>query len=178
MTEDIYSKKTRTVHWILASLIFITFPLGIFMGRSEMSALKLSLYKVHIIIGTLIFIFAAYRLYLKFTEKDRPGEPEHLANYSRQIQKVTFPILYYFPLLLMVSGLTIIFTTGLFPVLTGSGDDIPAGIVDLTVGRSHLIGGLVLVLTAVTHFIGSTLYQLSKGELYARMGLNILKFNK
>jgi len=51
-----YTPTAKTFHWLIALLIFITLPLGIYMHELALSPIKIKLYSYHKWIGVSVFI--------------------------------------------------------------------------------------------------------------------------
>ncbi len=57
-----YSRPAIALHWLLAILIFSTFPLGVYMTGLDLSPLKLKLYSYHKWIGITALMLVLLRL--------------------------------------------------------------------------------------------------------------------
>jgi cytochrome b561 len=68
MTER-YTRTAITLHWLIALLIFTTFPLGIYMHDLPLSPDKLKLFSWHKWIGVTIFLLAVLRLTWRVTHR-------------------------------------------------------------------------------------------------------------
>jgi cytochrome b561 len=104
-----YSPKQIWLHWTIAILIFTQFVLheGI-VAQSE--ALEQSqsisptlLAQSHVVFGLLIFVFAALRVYLRFTQ-GAPATPDNEPVFLRFLAKATHVALYAVMLLMPISG--------------------------------------------------------------------------
>lgn len=57
-----YTKTAIALHWTIALLILVAFPLGVYMHELPLSPRKLQLYSYHKWIGISVLLFAAGRL--------------------------------------------------------------------------------------------------------------------
>lgn len=57
-----YTRTAIALHWAVALLIFVAFPLGIYMHDLPLSPQKLKLYAYHKWIGITVLLLAAARL--------------------------------------------------------------------------------------------------------------------
>lgn len=104
-----YSPKQIWLHWIIAILIVTQFVLheGI-VAQSEalekgQSISPTLLSQSHVVIGLLIFVFAALRVYLRFTQ-GAPAAPDNEPAFLRFLAKATHVALYAVMLLMPISG--------------------------------------------------------------------------
>jgi len=58
----LYTRTAVSLHWLIAILIFTTFPLGVYMHDLPLSPDKLRLYSWHKWIGVTIFLLAVVRV--------------------------------------------------------------------------------------------------------------------
>jgi cytochrome b561 len=57
-----YSRSAIALHWVIALLIFATFPLGLYMHQLPLSPEKLEYFSYHKWIGVTVFVLAIARL--------------------------------------------------------------------------------------------------------------------
>lgn len=63
MTNDIrYTTPAIVLHWLTAALIFLAFPLGVYMSDLHFSPLKLQLFSYHKWLGVTVFLLFVMRL--------------------------------------------------------------------------------------------------------------------
>ncbi|HXU92600.1 MAG TPA: cytochrome b [Gallionella sp.] len=67
-----YTRTAIGLHWLIALLIFSTFPLGLYMHDLPLSPLKLRLYSYHKWIGVSIFLLVVVRLSWRTTHRPPP----------------------------------------------------------------------------------------------------------
>jgi cytochrome b561 len=70
-----YSGPAIALHWLVAALLFLTVPLGLYMTGLPFSPQKLQLYAWHKWIGVTVFLLAAVRLAWRLTHRPPPHEP-------------------------------------------------------------------------------------------------------
>ena len=67
-----YTHTAITLHWAMALLIFITFPLGVYMHDLPLSPDKLRLYSYHKWIGVTLFLLVLLRILWRATHRPPP----------------------------------------------------------------------------------------------------------
>ena len=97
MTEK-YDKAQIALHWLIALLIFVTFPLGLYMADLKPSPTVLRLYSYHKWIGVTIFFLVALRLAWRATH----GVPGPIAGMPRW-QEIASKAIHHSLYLLMVA---------------------------------------------------------------------------
>lgn len=61
-TSGSYTRTAITLHWLVAVLIFSTFPLGVYMHELPLSPTKLQLYSYHKWLGVTVLLLVVARL--------------------------------------------------------------------------------------------------------------------
>jgi len=112
ITKDIYTstsikaeRYTRTamgLHWAIALLIFIAFPLGLYMHDLHLSPLKLKLYSWHKWIGITVFLLVVLRVFWRATH--RPPALPDIAQWQRIASHITHMLLYALIIAVPLSG--------------------------------------------------------------------------
>lgn len=69
---DRYTPTAIALHWIIALLIFVAFPLGVYMHDLPLSPHKLRLFSWHKWVGVTIFLLAVVRLLWRATHRPPP----------------------------------------------------------------------------------------------------------
>jgi cytochrome b561 len=64
-----YTHTAKSLHWLIALLIFAVFPLGLYMHDLKLSPLKLQLYSYHKWAGVIIFLLVIVRLVWRITHR-------------------------------------------------------------------------------------------------------------
>jgi cytochrome b561 len=90
----------RFLHWIVAALVFATWPLGLMIGFVK-DDVKLDFYLVHESLGFLVLWVMLLRLGLRMT---RPSPPRVASAIERLAAAVVHGMLYVFLVLMPVSG--------------------------------------------------------------------------
>ncbi|HQS82536.1 MAG TPA: cytochrome b [Thiobacillus sp.] len=98
-----YSTTAIALHWLVAMLIFATFPLGLYMVELPLSPGKLKLYSYHKWIGVTVFLLVAIRLGWRLTHRP-PALPGDIAAWQRRASAVAHGLLYALMAVIPVSG--------------------------------------------------------------------------
>jgi len=98
-----YSPPAIVLHWLLALLIFVTFPLGVYMHELPLSPDKLKLYSYHKWIGITILLLASLRVMWRVTHTP-PPLPDDMARWQRRASQVVHGLLYLLILAIPLSG--------------------------------------------------------------------------
>ena len=98
-----YSPPAIVLHWLLALLIFVTFPLGVYMHELPLSPDKLKLYSYHKWIGITILMLASLRVMWRVTHTP-PPLPDDMARWQRRTSQAVHGLLYLLILAIPLSG--------------------------------------------------------------------------
>ncbi|MCS6945127.1 MAG: cytochrome b [Sutterellaceae bacterium] len=98
-----YTRTAIVLHWTVAALIVVAFPLGLYMQTLEFSPAKLRLYSYHKWIGVTVFALALLRLAWRLTHP-APPLPQHASAWQRRAAAVTHGALYALMLAIPLSG--------------------------------------------------------------------------
>jgi cytochrome b561 len=98
-----YSTTAIALHWLVALLIFATFPLGLYMVDLPLSPDKLKLYSYHKWIGVSVFLLVAIRLGWRLTHTP-PALPGDIAAWQRRLSAIAHGLLYALMAVIPVSG--------------------------------------------------------------------------
>lgn len=98
-----YTRTAITLHWAVALLIFVAFPLGLYMQDLPLSPQKLKLYAYHKWIGVTVFVLAAARLAWRLAHP-APPPPPHLRAWERRAAAGVHAALYGLMLAVPLSG--------------------------------------------------------------------------
>ena len=102
MTND-YTRTAVTLHWIVALLIFMAFPLGVYMHDLPLSPDKLRLYSWHKWIGVTLFLLAMVRISWRSTHKP-PPLPDAMPSWEKLAAHAVHYLLYTLILAIPLSG--------------------------------------------------------------------------
>jgi cytochrome b561 len=100
---DRYTRTAVTLHWLIALVIFVVFPLGVYMHELPLSPDKLRLYSYHKWMGVTVFMLAALRLYWRATHQP-PTLPESMAGWEKFAAHATHYALYVLVFVIPLSG--------------------------------------------------------------------------
>jgi len=100
---DHYTRTAVTLHWLIALLIFTTFPLGVYMHDLPLSPDKLRLYSWHKWIGVTIFLLAILRVSWRSTHLP-PPLPAVMQSWEKFAAQTVHYLLYVLILAIPLSG--------------------------------------------------------------------------
>jgi cytochrome b561 len=98
-----YTRTAITLHWLVALLILVAFPLGLVMHELALSPLKLKLYAWHKWLGVTVFAFALIRVLWRITHTP-PPEPEAVPTWQKLVARLAHGALYALILLIPLTG--------------------------------------------------------------------------
>jgi len=154
-----YSTTVIALHWLVALLIFATFPLGLYMVDLPLSPDKLKLYSYHKWIGVSVFLLVAIRLAWRATHTP-PPLPDGIVAWQRRASSVAHGLLYALMVVIPLSGWLMSSAKGFQTVWFGV---LP--IPDL-VAKDAALGDL---LRAVHEYLNLTLIVVASGHVLAAL---------
>lgn len=98
-----YTLTAIGLHWWIAILIFIAFPLGLYMHDLPLSPYKLKLYSWHKWLGVTVFMFVVFRIVWRISHTP-PALPDNLPAWQKLASHATHLILYGLIVAVPVSG--------------------------------------------------------------------------
>ena len=98
-----YSTPAIVLHWLVALLIFVAFPLGLYMADLQLSPEKLKLFSYHKWIGVTVFMLAGLRVVWRLTHTP-PPLPASVADWQRRASAIVHGLLYLLILAIPISG--------------------------------------------------------------------------
>lgn len=110
-----YTRTAIALHWAIALLVFVAFPLGVYMHELPLSPDKLRLYSYHKWIGIGVLLFACARLVWRLGHRPPPlvaGLPRWQAVAAHAVHHALYLLIVAIPL----SGWTMSSALG-FPVV-------------------------------------------------------------
>lgn len=100
---DRYTKTAVILHWLIALLIFVAFPLGLYMHDLPLSPNKLRLYSYHKWIGVTVFLFAVIRVFWRSTHRP-PLLPDTMRRWEKIAAESVHYLLYALIFIVPVTG--------------------------------------------------------------------------
>lgn len=97
-----YTTTAIVLHWLMALLLFVVFPLGLYMHELKLSPLKLQLYSYHKWIGMTLLVLAVLRMLWRIAQ--RPPLLVTLARWQKLASSTVHALLYVLFLLVPLSG--------------------------------------------------------------------------
>lgn len=98
-----YTWTAISLHWLIAILIFIAFPLGLYMHDLPLSPYKLKLYSWHKWIGVTVFTLVILRVFWRSTHTP-PALPDSLPQWQKLASQITHFLLYVLIVAVPISG--------------------------------------------------------------------------
>ena len=166
-----YSRGAQLLHWSNALLIFVMWPLGMLMTRSDSIETKTTLYQIHVAIGLLVLLLTLVRTAWRFTVA-RPAIPPKLTSVQRRTVMVVHILQYIVLLALTFSGVGLMLASGFGLSITAVS---PQLIADVPATTLHHITSRIFAVLIIMHIGGVLRYQFSKGDTLGRMGVHIAK---
>jgi cytochrome b561 len=140
-----YTTPAIVLHWLVALLIFVGFPLGVYMHELPLSPTKLQLYSYHKWIGITVLLLAGLRVVWRLTHRP-PPLPDSVVRWQRQASAVVHGLLYVLILAIPLSGWLMSSAKG-FPVVWFGVLPLP----DL-VGKDKALGDLLVEVHQALNF--------------------------
>ena len=92
-TINRYTNTAIALHWLIALLIFIAFPLGLYMSDLKLSPTKLQLFSYHKWIGITVLVLAVVRVIWRVTHTP-PPLPDSISKLQQMASHMVHGILY------------------------------------------------------------------------------------
>jgi cytochrome b561 len=103
MTVLRYKAPAIVLHWLIALLICVAFPLGLYMSDLALSPDKLKLYSYHKWIGITVLMLASCRVAWRLTHTP-PPLPDGIADWQRRASQAVHGLLYLLIFAIPLSG--------------------------------------------------------------------------
>ena len=98
-----YTAPAVVLHWLIAGLIFIAFPLGVYMSDLPLSPTRLQLYSYHKWIGISVLLLVGMRIVWRLTHRP-PALPDDLPRWQRAASHAVHGLLYLLILAVPLTG--------------------------------------------------------------------------
>ncbi|OQY02709.1 MAG: hypothetical protein B6I20_06660 [Bacteroidetes bacterium 4572_117] len=147
-----FSKGTIWLHWLTALLILIL-VLSSFKIAGFGSIERMQMIKMHLLIGSFVFIFTIIRTYLFFNTK----QPEHLKTGSKFIDKLAIwnhYLLYILLFVISIMGIVVIFTGNYIEGISSGSIDNIIPQKEISILKYHVLITFLAVLLVIMHVIG------------------------
>ncbi len=157
------------IHWMTLALLILNFLLGKNLENYDFTAENFRYYRVHALVGALIFFMTLWRLYLLKKHRDKLPELEYYSAAHRLMVKGVHLLIYLLLLAIPLSGIYMIYSSGAYVVDLGK--PFPEGAKlshDLIEFHETLVG--ILIVLVVLHLAGVLHYKYKKDdEILRRM---------
>ncbi len=178
MAASSYTRTAIGFHWLIALLIFSTFPLGLYMHGLPFSPRQLQLISYHKWLGVTIFMLAFLRVLWRLGHP-APPLPDTLPAWQRLAALATHHLLYLLLIVIPLSGWLMSSAKGVPVVYLGL---VPLpDLVDRDkalgelLARVHQVLNLALAVLVVTHVLAALKHHfLDRDDVLVRM-IPILK---
>ena len=97
-----YSTAAIVLHWLVALLLLVAFPLGVYMHELPLSPDKLKLYSYHKWLGITVLMLVAIRLSWRLTHT--PPLQADIASWQRRASAIVHGLMYLLMLAIPLSG--------------------------------------------------------------------------
>ena len=98
-----YTATAVVLHWLLAALIFVAFPLAFYMSDLPLSPARLQLYSYHKWIGISVLLLVGLRIVWRLTHRP-PALPNDLPRWQRAASHAVHGLLYLLILAVPMTG--------------------------------------------------------------------------
>ena len=96
-----YTRTAIALHWLMALLVFVTFPVGLVMHEMALSPDKLRMLSYHKWLGVTVFILLVMRLVWRTAHKPAPmeaGMPQWQMMAAKGVHVLLYVLLFAIPL--------------------------------------------------------------------------------
>lgn len=127
--SNIYSSTAKTLHWLIAAVIFLEYFIGITLDATHLKWL-------HIQLGCFLLILVVVRVIWRISHQ-YPDFPSQITGINKLFAKIGHLILYFLMLAIPVTGLVLIITKGV--TINIFGIDIPPLMSAMAKPERHVI---------------------------------------
>ena len=168
-----YTTTAIVLHWLMALLLFVVFPLGLYMHDLKLSPAKLQLYSYHKWIGVTLLLLALLRILWRIAHT-QPPLPASLPRWQKLGSGVVHALLYVLMLAVPLSGWLMSSAKGVQTVWFGI---LPLpDLVDKDKALGHLLGNVhqnlnyILLLLVAGHIAAALKHHyVDRDAIFARM---------
>ncbi|MFZ3018566.1 MAG: cytochrome b [Gallionella sp.] len=168
-----YTRTAIALHWLIALLIFVAFPLGVYMHDLPLSPDKLKLYSYHKWMGITLLMLVAIRLSWRATHRP-PQLPATMPTWEKLAAQSVHVLLYVLLFAIPLSGWlmssakgfqTVWFGVLPLPDLVGKDKELGKLLEEVHEALNFLLLGLV-----VAHIAGALKHHfIERDDILARM---------
>ncbi len=148
-----FSKTTIVIHWLSFLAFLALVPLGFIMSDLEPSAQKLSMYKIHSIVGIIVLLLTLARVFV-FFKHERPADLKTGSKFNDKLAVWIHNAFYFIILLLTFSGLAILVQGGLYDAYTSNDYNLMPKALDIPPLKAHGALAFLLIALFVFHVAG------------------------
>jgi len=169
-TPEKYPKAMIMIHWLSVVLLIALFFIGKNMEEYEFNAENFNRYRLHALLGMLLFVLTLVRLYFKKT-KLQPQSIEYYSAMHKSFVTGVLSMIYFFLLTVPVIGFVMVYQTGAFQY-EWFGAEFPQTNFSEALAQIHEAFVFILLALAAIHVSGVFMYKFKTGEnLIKRMCL-------
>lgn len=103
MDPSRYTRPAIALHWLIALIVFVSFPVGLYMADLPLSPTKLKLYSYHKWAGVTVFALALLRVWWRATHT-APAMPASMPRWQQALAHGTHHLLYLLLFAVPLSG--------------------------------------------------------------------------
>lgn len=156
-----YSNPSVILHWVHGALVaFLLFTGTVVLSNIPNTLDKLGNFKIHMILGLIVFILTFVRLY--FVKKNSL-EPLEVEGFRQKLISFNHFLIYTFILIVCISGVALSMKSGLGKIVF-FGQNLPLyeHFSDIIFGKIHGISTKILIFFIVMHVFGVAIYAVQK----------------
>ena len=164
-----YTPPAVVLHWLIALLIFVAFPLGLYMHDLPLSPTKLQLYSYHKWIGITVLLLVGLRLAWRATHTP-PALPAGMGALQRKASHAVHGLLYLLMIAVPLSGWlmssakgfqTVWFGVLPLPDLVGKDKELGEALEEV-----HEFLNYTMLVLVVLHVAAAIKHQIQEGGTY------------
>ena len=166
MEQTKYSNRTVWIHWLSAFLIFGLIFTGIKMEHQTVSEGKFLLYRIHFLLGNIVFILTIIRIIALFKDS-RPVNLYTETSFREKFRQWVYNGFYVIIIWMSISGILSLSLEGILPALQSSQwTDLPEINEDgfHPIMLSHHIISKMVFLLLIFHLGGFLLHLIQEKE--------------